>query len=186
LGIASLVCMVAILLLCAVITYNRLVRLRNHCSEAWSNVDTELRRRYDLIPNLVEVVKGYAAHEKGLFEEVTQRRQACMESAGSPGRRAETENTLVRAVLPLLARVEDYPELKADKSFLELQHELVNTEDRIQAARRFYNGNVRELNNRIQMFPSSIVARAMGFAQEDFFEIENLVERALPDVQLQP
>jgi len=165
-------------------TYNRLVNLRNTVAESWRNVDTELQRRYDLIPNLVETVKGYAAHERAVFEQVTQARAAAVASKGSPASQAADENMLVRALGGLFAVAEAYPQLKAAENFLRLQEELVNTEDRIQAARRFYNGNVRALNNVIQMFPSSIIASAGSFQPAEFFEIESVSMRQPVKVSL--
>jgi LemA protein len=164
--------------------YNNLVRARNHCIEAWSNVDTELKRRYDLIPNLVSTVKGYAAHERELLEQVTRLREVCAKNNGTPQQQAQTENELVRLLNALMIRVEAYPELKANQNFLQLQQELVNTEDRIQAARRFYNGNVREHNNLVQTFPSSVLATLFGFGEREFFEIEDVRMRAAPEVKL--
>jgi LemA protein len=163
-------------------TYNRLVSLRNTVPESWRNVDAELQRRYDLIPNLVETVKGYAAHEKGVFEEVTRARATAVGSKGTPGSQAVDENVLVRALGRLFAVVEGYPELKASQNFLHLQDELVNTEDRIQAARRFYNGNVRTLNNAVQMFPSNLIASVGGFQPAEYFEIESVAVRQPPRV----
>ncbi len=157
--------------------YNRLINLRNTVTESWRNVDTELQRRYDLIPNLVETVKGYAAHERAVFEAVAKARATAVASKGSPESQAADENMLVRALGGLFAVVENYPQLKASDNFLHLQEELVNTEDRIQAARRFYNGNVRTLNNLIQMFPSSVIASAGSFAPAEFFEIESIAMR---------
>lgn len=154
-----------------VLTYNTLVALRNHIRDAWSNIDTELKRRYDLIPNLVATVKGYAAHEKEIFERVTELRAKCMASQGAPHQQAADENLLVAALQKLLVVVENYPQLKADKHFLELQQELINTENRIQAARRFFNGNVRDYRNRCQMFPSSIIAGMLGFESQDYFNV---------------
>jgi LemA protein len=153
-------------------TYNTLVALRNHISDAWGNIDTELKRRYDLIPNLVATVKGYAAHEKEVFERVTELRAQCMANNGTPREQAVTENELVAALQRLLAVVENYPTLKADQNFLELQRELVNTEDRIQAARRFFNGNVRDYRNKCETFPSSIIAGMFGFEKKDFFNVD--------------
>ncbi len=153
-------------------TYNTLVALRNHIADSWGDIDTELKRRYDLIPNLVATVKGYAAHEREVFERVTELRTLCMENNGTPTEQAVTENELVAALQKLLAVVENYPTLKADKNFLELQHELVNTEDRIQAARRFFNGNVRDYRNKCETFPSSIIASMFGFEKKDFFNVE--------------
>lgn len=164
--------------------YNSLVRGRNHCKESWSNVDTELKRRYDLIPNLVETVKGYAKHEREVLERVTQARAAAAASHGSPGSQARDENVLVSSLRQLLAVAENYPDLKASKNFLELQHELVNTEDRIQRARRFFNGNVRDYNNRVEQVPSNIIANTFHFRKEEFFEIDNAVERIAPEVKI--
>jgi LemA protein len=163
-----------------VLTYNALVALRNHIRDAWANIDTELKRRYDLIPNLVATVKGYAAHEKEVFDRVTQLRAQCMANQGRPGQQAVSENALVAALQKMLLVVENYPQLKADRHFLELQRELVNTEDRIQAARRFFNGNVRDYRNKCQMFPSSIIAGAFGFEPQDYFSVHPSV-REVPD-----
>lgn len=157
--------------------YNRLVQARNHCDEAWHNVDTELKRRYDLIPNLVSCVRGYAAYERELLERVTALRQECVANTGSPESQAASENKLVRALAALLVRVENYPDLKASQNYLHLQQELVNTEDRIQAARRFYNGNVRENNNLVEMFPTNLLAAIFGFRRRQFFEVADLRER---------
>ena len=168
----------------AVSTYNRLVGLRNHCDEAWSNIDTELKRRYELIPNLVATVKGYASHEREVLEEVTRLRESCSADLGSPAHQATTENALVQALNRLLVRIEAYPELKASENFLALQRELAITEDRIQAARRFYNGNVREHNNLVEMFPSSIIAGMGEFPKRDFFEVESTAFRQAPAVVL--
>jgi len=154
-----------------VLTYNTLVALRNHIRDAWGNIDTELKRRYDLIPNLVATVKGYAAHEKEIFEHVTQLRAQCMASRESVQQQAVNEVQLVGAIQQLLGVVENYPQLKADQNFLKLQKELVITEDRIQAARRFYNGNVRDYRNKCETFPSNIIAGAFGFQPEDYFRV---------------
>ena len=154
-----------------ILTYNSLVALRNHIRDAWGNIDTELKRRYDLIPNLVAAVKGYAAHEKEIFERVTQLRAQCMASTGAPHEQAADENQLVDALIKLLAVVENYPQLKADQHFLQLQRELVNTEDRIQAARRFFNGNVRDYRNKCETFPSSIIANMFSFELQDYFNV---------------
>ena len=163
-------------------TYNALVRLKQHCRESWSGIDTELRRRYDLIPNLVETVKGYAAHEREVLENVTRARTRAAASTGSPKSQANDENVLVGALRQLFAVSERYPDLKASGNFLALQEELANTEDRIQAARRFYNANVRDLNTRIEVFPSNLIAGMFSFAKEEFFEIEDAVVRQLPAV----
>jgi LemA protein len=165
-------------------TYNALVRLRNHCRESWSGIDTELKRRYDLIPNLVEVVKGYAKHEREVFESVTEARSRAISSTGSPQAQAKEENALVGTLRSLFAVVEKYPDLKASGNFLKLQEELANTEDRIQAARRFYNANVRDINIRVEVLPSNLVANVFGFKREEFFEIERACERAAPEVKI--
>jgi LemA protein len=165
-------------------TFNALVRTRNHCRESWADIDTELRRRYDLIPNLVETVKGYAAHERETFEAVAQARAAAMASHGSPAEQAREENTLVAALNRIFAVVEAYPDLKASRNFLELQEELANTEDRIQRARRFYNANVRDMNNKVETVPSNLVANIFSFKREEFFEIEDAAVRHAPQVAL--
>ena len=165
-------------------TYNGLVRMRQIMRESWSNVDTELNRRYDLIPNLVAAVKGYATHERAAMEAVISARAAAVASTGSPASQAADENVLVQALRGLFAIVENYPQLKANASFLALQQELANTEDRIQAARRFYNANVRDLNTRIGIFPSNLVASALGFREAEFFEVESAGVRTAPVVQL--
>lgn len=164
-------------------TYNSLVVLRNHIPESWSNVDTELVRRYELIPNLVAAVKGYATHERETLERVIELRNICIADHGSVHHQEGTERQLVAAVKSLLAVVEDYPDLKANKNFLGLQRELVNTEDRIQAARRFYNGNVRDYRNLLEGFPSNLVAGLFGFEKCDFFNVDSAVREA-PDVNL--
>ncbi|MEX1229130.1 MAG: LemA family protein [Planctomycetaceae bacterium] len=164
--------------------FNALVRLRNHCRESWSNIDTELKRRYDLIPNLVNTVKGYAAHEQELFERVTQARNAAQQSHGSPASQAADENVLVRGVRQLFAVAESYPDLKASKNFLALQEELSHTEDRIQRARRFYNANVRDLNTRIEVVPSNIIASLFNFQKEEYFEVEDAIIREAPTVTM--
>ncbi len=164
-------------------TYNTLVALRNHIAEAWSNIDTELKRRYELIPNLVATVKGYAKHERETLERVIELRNQCAADQGSVSHQAGNEKQLVAAVQRLLAVAEAYPDLKANKNFLQLQHELVNTEDRIQAARRFYNGNVRDMRNTCETFPSSIVASLFSFQAQDFFDVEPAV-REVPQIGL--
>lgn len=177
-----LLAVLAVVLVWVIGTYNALIRLRLHCRESFSGIDTELKRRYDLIPNLVSTVKGYAAHEKQVMQEVTEARTRAMASTGSPGSQATDENQLIGALKHLFAVSEDYPELKASGNFLELQRELANTEDRIQAARRFYNGNVRDLNTRIEVFPSNLIASAFSFEKEEFFEVEEVGVRAAPQV----
>ena len=171
-------------LVAVAIMYNRLVRARNHCDEAWSDVDTELQRRYNLIPSLVNTVKGYAQHERKLLEQVTQLREECAHNHGTPKQQAQSENRFQHALGALMARIENYPDLKASGNFLSLQHELTNTEDRIQAARRFYNGNVRENNNRVQSVPSNIIANLFGFGSREFFELDTPAARTTPQVKL--
>lgn len=155
----------------AVFIYNSLIRFRTRIREAWADIDVQLKRRYDLIPNLVEVVKGYAAHEKEVFEKVTEARTRAM-AAKTTAEHVEAENMLTSALKTLFAVAENYPQLRASENFLELQRELRDTEDKIQAARRFYNANVRDYNIRIQSIPDIIFARAFGFKKEEFFELE--------------
>jgi LemA protein len=158
-------------LLWGVVAYNRFVSQRQGIRDAYANIDTELRRRYDLIPNLVESVKGYASHERATFENVTAARTAAMQAQG-PEQQAQAENMLTDALRRLFAVAEAYPELRASENFQALQAELANTEDRIQVSRRFYNANVREYNERVQSVPSNVIASMFGFPAEPFFEIE--------------
>ncbi len=154
--------------------YNGLIKLRNRTDEAWSDIDVQLKRRYDLIPNLIETVKGYAAHEKGVLENVTKARTAAMsaEQSGDPKEVAQAENMLSGTLKTLFAVSENYPDLKASDNFMELQRELRDTEDKIQASRRFYNSNVRDINIKVQSFPANLIAGALGFKKRDFFELE--------------
>jgi LemA protein len=163
---------VVLLVLGVVVSYNRFVSQRNLIRNSWANIDTELKRRYDLIPNLVETVKGYASHERETLEAVTAARTAAAASTGTPAEQAAAEGPLVGALRQLFAVSERYPDLKANQNFLQLQGELANTEDRLQAARRFYNANVQGFNRRVQAFPSSIIARQFKFGAEQYFEIE--------------
>lgn len=149
--------------------YNGLVNLKNRTQEAWSDIDVQLKRRYDLIPNLVETVKGYAKQEKDVFTEVTKARTAAM-SAGSIADKAEKENALSQTLKSIFAVAESYPDLKSSANFLQLQGELTDTEDKIEAARRFYNGNVRDFNIMIQQFPNNMIAKQLGFKEFDLFE----------------
>jgi LemA protein len=164
--------LVLLALVFGVASYNRFVTQRNLIRDAFANIDTELRRRYDLIPNLVETVRGYAAHERETFEAVTRARAAAVSATGSPAEQAAAEGPLVAALRQLLVVAENYPDLKANQNFLQLQGELANTEDRIQTSRRFYNANVREYNRRVQSVPSNIIASMFNFREEEFFEIE--------------
>lgn len=165
-----------LIILWAIFVYNRLIVLRNRAKEAWSDIDVQLKRRYNLIPNLVGTVKGYAAHERELFEKVTEARARAM-GAKTMGERAQAENALSSTLKTLFAVAENYPQLKASENFLELQRELRDTEDKIQAARRFYNGNVRDLNIKIESFPAKIAASLFGFKQMSLFEIEEAAAR---------
>jgi LemA protein len=167
-----------------VLTYNFLVQGRNRCDESWADIDTELKRRYDLIPNLVNTVQGYAKHEREVLERVSQARTTAMANNGSPQSQAGDENELVRGLRQLFALVENYPDLKANQHFLALQTELANTEDRIQRSRRFYNANVRDYQNRLQSFPSNLVAGSFDFPSREFFEIEDVSQQTAPVVKL--
>ena len=182
--VALVILLVAVLLpfVWVIVQYNSLVSLRNYISESWSNVDTELKRRYDLIPNLVATVKGYAAHEREVLERVTQLRARCVANNGTPAEQAVDETQLVDALKQLLVVIESYPQLKADQHFLKLQQELITTENRIQAARRFYNGNVRDFRNKCETFPSNLVAQTFGFQPQDFFSVPPSVKE-VPDVE---
>lgn len=151
--------------------YNSLVTLKNRTEESWSDIDVQLKRRYDLIPNLLATVKGYAAHESGVFEKVTEARTRAM-GAGTPDDKAQAENMLSGTLKSLFAVAENYPDLKANTNFLELQQELSDTENKIQAARRFYNANVRDLNTKIESFPTNIIAGMFDFVKREFFELE--------------
>lgn len=164
--------------------HNRFVRLRHAVTESWADVDVELKRRYELIPNLVATVKGYAAHEAGVLERVTALRTTAMQSHGTAASQARDENALLAGLRSLFAVAEGYPQLRSDANFRALQEELAITEDRIAAARRFFNGNVRELRNLREQFPTSLVASAMGVEQPTFFELDDANERVVPRVDL--
>ncbi|THG28416.1 LemA family protein [Naasia lichenicola] len=160
-------------------TYNSLVTLGVRVDEAWSDITVQLKRRADLIPNLIESVKGYAAHEKGVFEAVTRARAETL-SASTPAQAGEAENHMQSALKSIFAVAEAYPQLQASQNFLQLQSELVDTEDKIQASRRFYNGGVRELNTKVKIFPNNLFARGLGFTQRDFFEVSEPAAIAEP------
>ena len=179
---------VIVVVVAGVVSYNRFVSQRNLVRDAWANIDTELRRRYDLIPNLVETVRGYAAHEREVLEAVTQARAMATQATGSPAEQAAAEGPLVAALRQLFAVVENYPDLKANQSFLALQAELSNTEDRLQTARRFYNANVRDYNRRVQSFPSNLIAGTFHFEEEEFFEVDEALrgDAGVPRVSFQP
>jgi LemA protein len=177
-----------VLALVGVASYNRFVSQKNLIRDAWANIDTELRRRYDLIPNIVETVKGYASHEREVLENVTQARAMATGATGSPAAQAAAEGPFVAALRQLFAVVENYPDLKANQNFLALQAELANTEDRLQTARRFYNANVREYNRRVQSVPSNIIAGMFNFEEEEFFEVEEALrgDEGVPKVSFEP
>ena len=160
-------------------TYNSLVTLKVRVDEAWSYITVQLKRRADLIPNLIETVKGYAAHERGVFESVTQARAETL-SAQTPGEASVAENHMQTALKSIFAVAEAYPQLQASQNFLRLQADLVDTEDKIQASRRFYNGGVREFNTKIKVFPNNLFARRLGFTEREFFEVDNLAAIAEP------
>ncbi len=171
----------AIIVLWVIMVYNGLIHLKVRCEEAWSDIDVQLKRRYDLIPNLIETVKGYASHEKELFTRVTEARAAAM-SAGSVADKAAKENMLSDTLKSLFAVSENYPQLKTSDNFLQLQRELTDTEDKVAYSRRFYNGNVRDFNIKIQVFPNNLIAGMLHFEKKDLFEIAE-AEKAAPKVK---
>lgn len=172
---------VLLIILYVVATYNGLIKLRNRVDEAFSDIDTQLKRRHDLIPNLIETVKGYAAHERQTFDSVTQARTNAVNAQG-PQAQAAAEGILGQALGRLFAVAEAYPDLKANENFLQLQNELTDTEDKIQASRRFYNMNVRDLNIKVQSVPSNIVANIANIDEREFFELEDPTDREVPEV----
>ena len=173
---------VAVVILWVIFAYNSLITLQNRCEEAWADIDVQLKRRHNLIPNLVETAKAYASHEKEVFQNVTEARSKAVEAGDVEGQK-QAENQLTGALKSLFAVSEDYPKLQASENFLELQKELRDTEDKIQAARRFYNNNVKELNIKIEKFPSNLIASLFGFEQKDLFEVESLSEKKTPELQ---
>lgn len=170
-----LVGLIVLILLWLIATYNSLIRSRNQTTEAWSDIEVQLKRRHDLIPNLVETVRGYAKHEMKVFDEVTNARARALQ-ATHPAEQAKAENMLSGALKSLFAVAEDYPDLKASTNFAKLQDELADTENKIQAARRFYNGNVRDFNTKLQSFPTNIFARSFNFQEREFFDIDEAKE----------
>ncbi len=166
----------AVVVFWLIVVFNGLVRLRYRVREAWSDIDVQLKRRHDLIPNLVETVKGYMSHERGVFEKVTEARARAM-GAASKDEKSGAENALSNTLKTLFAVSENYPELKANANFLDLQRELADTENKIQAARRFYNGNVMDYNTKTATFPNNLMAGVFGFGKEDFFGLENAAEK---------
>ena len=173
---------VAVLVLWLIVAFNGLVRARNRVKEAWSDINVQLRRRHDLIPNLVETVKGYVAHEAGVLEAVTKARTEAV-SAGSLAQKGQAENILSGALGKLFALSEAYPTLKANENFAKLQDELSDTENKVQAARRFYNTNVMDFNTKLEVFPTNLIASSLGFQKEEFFQLASEAEAALPQVK---
>lgn len=171
----------ALILLWLILTYNGLITLKNRADEAWSDINIQLKRRHDLIPNVVETVKGYATHESGTYQKVIEARNAAM-GAKSIAEHAQAENMLSQTLKSMFALAEAYPDLKANQNFLHLQQQLADTEDKIQAARRFYNGNIRDFNTKLQVFPTNLIGNALGFTRREFFEIAE-GEKALPNVK---
>lgn len=174
---------VAAAIIGVVIIYNGLVSKRQMADNGWSDIDVQLKRRANLIPQLVTTVKGYAAHERELFEDITEKRAAAMAAGNSPAERGDAEGALTAPMGRLFAVAEDYPDLKSSDNFIELQNELSDTETKIEMARRFYNGAVRELNTAVQSFPANIIAGLFGFSKRDFFEA-SISDRSLSDVDL--
>ena len=177
-----IIAVVAIFIVWVIAVYNKFIRLRTRAKEAWADIDVQLKRRYDLIPNLINTVKGYAAHESQTFEKVTEARTKAMSAQGVE-EHAEAENMLTGALKSVFALSENYPDLKANENFLELQRELSDTENKIQASRRFYNTNVRDLNIGIESFPGNLIAGIFKFNKEEFFEIEDAAEREVPKAE---
>jgi LemA protein len=180
-----IVVLVVLVLLYVVVLYNGLVQKRNRVDNAWSQIDVQLKRRHDLIPNLVETVKGYAAHERGTFEAVTEARAAAAGARG-PAEAAAAENVLSQALGRLFAVAEAYPQLKANENFLDLQGQLRETEDKIAISRQVYNDTVLTFNNAIQVFPAVVLAGALGFSRREYFEVDNADDRAPPAVSFRP
>jgi LemA protein len=168
----------------AILIFNQFVSLRERVKEAWSGIEVQMKQRYNLIPNLVETVKGYAKHESGTFEKITEARSQAMSNQGSPAEQAASENVLSGALKSLFALSEDYPDLKANENFLSLQSELTETENKIQMARRYYNGIVRDNNTKVDQFPSNLVARAFNFIKAEFFELDEDEDAARKPVEV--
>ena len=182
-----IIAIVVLLAIWFIASYNGLVRLRNRIDSAWSQIGVQLERRHDLIPNLVETVKGYAAHERGTLEGVVQARNAAIQAkSAGPEEQAQAENVLTGALRQLFALAEAYPDLKASTNFLDLQTQLRDTEDKIAVSRQVYNDTVLTFNNAIQVFPAVLVAGALGFTKRDFFEVEDAADREVPVVSFEP
>lgn len=177
-----IIIVVVLLLLFFVYQYNGLIRLRNRVDNAWSQIDVQLKRRHDLIPNLIETVKGYAAHEQGTFEKVVQARNAAM-SAQGPEQSAQAENVLTGALKSIFALAEAYPDLKANQNFLAMQEELTSTEDRISYARQFYNDSVLKFDNKLETFPANTIGGMFGFKPREYFKTDDPTDREVPKVQ---
>ncbi|MBN1783912.1 MAG: LemA family protein [Alphaproteobacteria bacterium] len=168
---------IALFILWIIASYNGFVRLKNRFQEAWSDIETQMKRRYNLIPNLMETVKGYAKHEKETLDAVVKARTAAMSATGTPNEQAEAENMLQSTLKSIFALSESYPDLKANANFIDLQHELTDAEDKIQAARRFYNNTVQAFNTKVEMFPSNFIAKTFGFVRQDFFQLDEPAAR---------
>jgi len=179
--LAIIIAVAAVIVIWLIFAYNRFVTLAKRSEEAWSDIDVQLKRRHDLIPNLIETVKGYATHERAVLEKVTEARTKAL-SAGSPHDKMQAENMLSDALKTLFAVAENYPQLRASENFLELQRELSDTENKIQAARRFYNTNVRDLNTKLEHFPANIVGKMFKFQKREFFEAAE-EEKKTPEVR---
>jgi len=179
-----IIIILAIIILWLIVAYNGLVRLRQRVREGLSDIDVQLKRRHDLIPNLIKTVQGYATHEKDLLVKVTEARTAAMGAQGTSDK-MKTENMLSQTLKSLFAVSENYPDLKASQNFLQLQDELSDTENKVQAARRFYNGQVRDLNTKVEVFPTNIFAKSLGFKQEEYFELDDKSERQVPEVNFE-
>ncbi len=178
----AIIIVVALIIIWLIATYNSLITWRNRTCESWSDIEVQLKRRYNLIPNLVNAVKGYAAHEKEVFQKVTEARTRAM-GAQNPKEKAEAEKGLTGTLKTLFAVAENYPQLRASENFRVLQDELTDTENKIQAARRFYNSNVRDFNVKQEVFPANVVAKAFGFKKSEFFELKEEEARAVPKVE---
>lgn len=177
-----LLAIIALLLIWAVLTFNALVSLRQMAQNGWSDIEVQLKRRADLIPQLVETVKGYAAHERGVFDAVIQARNAALGAGNDVGARGSAEGAVARGTSKLFALAEDYPELKSNENFLDLQNDLSDTEDKIEMARRFYNGAIRELNTKIDTVPSNLIAKPFGFSTKPYFEITE-ADAVVPSIE---
>ncbi len=180
--IQIILAILAVVLVWIIFVYNGLVKFKNRAQEAWADIDVQLKRRYNLIPNLVEAVKGYATHEKGIFTKIAEARARAMGAKGTK-ERGQAENALSQTLKSLFAVSESYPDLKASTNFLELQRELRDTEDKVQAARRFYNGNVRDLNIKLESFPANLIVNILGFKRMDLFELIEPEKREAPKVK---